>query len=177
MSAKRQVDTNSLIQITAPISPGSSGGPVLNSEGKVIGVAAATFKEGQNLNFGVAASDPDADVPVLTAENVPTNATFTDNGNGTGTFNFNPDYTHRPGFRRALWRSLLGRLSRTGLAARLLAHESRAAAAFGQPGGATERPPAARRLRAALYAKIRKQLRGDILVALARKPGAPGTIN
>jgi len=91
----------------------------------------------------------------------------------TNTLAFNPDYTHRPGFRRALWKGLLGRLSRTGLAARLLAHESRAAAAVEQPAGAAGRQPTARRLLAALYAKIRKRLRGDILVALARNPDRP----
>ena len=30
---------------------------------------------------------------ILSAENVPTNATFADNFDGTGTFDFNPDYT------------------------------------------------------------------------------------
>jgi hypothetical protein len=42
------------IQVTAPISPGSSGGPLINIRGEVIGVA--TFHvQGQNLNFCVAA--------------------------------------------------------------------------------------------------------------------------
>ncbi|MCX6831824.1 MAG: hypothetical protein NT028_06755, partial [candidate division Zixibacteria bacterium] len=49
--------------------------------------------EGANLNFIASASDPDLTTPIMTAVDVPTNATYIDNGNGTGTFNFNPSFT------------------------------------------------------------------------------------
>jgi hypothetical protein len=56
VSGVRTMGADSLIQMTAPISPGSSGGPVMNAAGEVVGVAVATFKEGQNLNLAVPAA-------------------------------------------------------------------------------------------------------------------------
>ncbi|MCY3741949.1 MAG: S1C family serine protease [Candidatus Poribacteria bacterium] len=53
ISSIRKVGTDKILQLTAPISPGSSGGPVLNNNGQVIGVSVATFRGGQNLNFAI----------------------------------------------------------------------------------------------------------------------------
>ena len=54
ISSVRQVAPDfKLLQISAPISQGSSGGPLFNSFGQVIGVSTAVFTEGQNLNFGM----------------------------------------------------------------------------------------------------------------------------
>jgi hypothetical protein len=40
-------------QITAPISPGSSGGPLFDLRGNVIGITTASIVDGQNLNFAI----------------------------------------------------------------------------------------------------------------------------
>jgi len=54
VSAVREIpDFGKIIQITAPISPGSSGSPVLNMKGEVIGIATFQMVEGQNLNFAI----------------------------------------------------------------------------------------------------------------------------
>jgi hypothetical protein len=65
----------------------SNAAPVLAA------IGARNVNEGQNLNFNASATDADGTIPVLSAVNVPANATFVNNGNGTGTFNFNPDFT------------------------------------------------------------------------------------
>ena len=53
--AYRQLDDDGIIytQITASISRGNSGGPLINRYGEVIGVNTLTRSEGQNLNFAV----------------------------------------------------------------------------------------------------------------------------
>jgi hypothetical protein len=54
VSAIREVDpTFTVLQISAPIAPGSSGGPLLDEHGDVIGIAAAVITEGQNLNLAI----------------------------------------------------------------------------------------------------------------------------
>ncbi|HEY0458179.1 MAG TPA: tetratricopeptide repeat protein [Pyrinomonadaceae bacterium] len=54
VSAVREISGyGKIIQITAPISPGSSGSPVVNMVGQVIGIATLQAAEGQSLNFAV----------------------------------------------------------------------------------------------------------------------------
>ena len=46
-----------LLQITAPISHGSSGSPVINLSGQVVGVATLNLEGGQNLNFAISSEE------------------------------------------------------------------------------------------------------------------------
>jgi hypothetical protein len=52
-SVRKITDFGEILQITAPISSGSSGSPVVNMKGDVIGVATLQMVKGQNLNFAV----------------------------------------------------------------------------------------------------------------------------
>jgi hypothetical protein len=45
------------VQITAPISPGSSGGPLFNMAGEVVGITTSHIKGGENLNFAIPIND------------------------------------------------------------------------------------------------------------------------
>ena len=53
ISAIRGDSTDKFFQMTAPISQGSSGGPVFNEKGEVIGVSFVNLRDGQNLNFAI----------------------------------------------------------------------------------------------------------------------------
>jgi len=57
LSGIRDFEGAKWLQFTAPISPGNSGGPVLNAEGKVIGITTFLLQLGQNLNFALAINE------------------------------------------------------------------------------------------------------------------------
>ncbi len=56
VSAVREIPGfGKIMQMTAPISAGSSGSPVLNMKGEVVGIATFLIVVGQNLNFAIPA--------------------------------------------------------------------------------------------------------------------------
>lgn len=63
-----------IYQITAPISKGSSGSPLINLEGYVIGIVTLNVYDGQNLNFAL---------PITLIDSIATNDFITDNLNSS----------------------------------------------------------------------------------------------
>ncbi|MCF8533259.1 MAG: serine protease [Reyranella sp.] len=57
VSSKRSQNDSKLIQTSAPISQGSSGGGLFDAQGQLLGITTFYFKAGQNLNFAVAAEE------------------------------------------------------------------------------------------------------------------------
>lgn len=53
VSSLRSVEGQDFIQTTAAVSPGSSGGPLVNKRGEVLGMITWQMRQGQNLNFAV----------------------------------------------------------------------------------------------------------------------------
>jgi hypothetical protein len=56
VSAHREIEGRESLQVTAPISHGSSGGPIVDAKGQVVGVAVGFLESGQSLNFAVPAT-------------------------------------------------------------------------------------------------------------------------
>ena len=57
------------VQVDAPLSPGNSGGPIINSEGKLVAMSTlASFGQTQNLNFGISVVDIAAAVKKVKAK-------------------------------------------------------------------------------------------------------------
>ena len=50
---KKFLFTGTWLQTSTPISPGSSGGPLLNMKGEVVGINSGSLASGQNINFAV----------------------------------------------------------------------------------------------------------------------------
>ncbi|MDE7292832.1 MAG: trypsin-like peptidase domain-containing protein, partial [Oscillospiraceae bacterium] len=53
ISGLRVIDDVDMIQFTAPISGGSSGGALLNMYGEIIGICTASLRDSQNINIAV----------------------------------------------------------------------------------------------------------------------------
>jgi S1-C subfamily serine protease len=67
------------VQVTTPISPGSSGGPLFNMAGEVVGITTLYIKGGENLNFAIPINDAkrlllsnSSEVQALPNEQIPT---------------------------------------------------------------------------------------------------------
>jgi S1-C subfamily serine protease len=53
VSAIRVIDSRPMVQVTAPISHGSSGGAILDPLGRVFAISSRTVGTGQQINFGI----------------------------------------------------------------------------------------------------------------------------
>ncbi|MDE2125227.1 MAG: trypsin-like peptidase domain-containing protein [Armatimonadetes bacterium] len=75
LSAIRTQNGRKLLQLSASVSPGSSGSPVFDQYGNVAGMVQSQYKEGQQLNFAISAKALTAvpwGVPIGTALGGPT---------------------------------------------------------------------------------------------------------
>jgi len=53
LSGREQVKDIMLLQISAPINEGNSGGPVLDSQGSVVGIAVAVLQDARNIGYAI----------------------------------------------------------------------------------------------------------------------------
>lgn len=57
ISSIRMEKNYSLIQFTSPISPGSSGGALVNKDGELLGIISSQLQQSQNINFAISIHD------------------------------------------------------------------------------------------------------------------------
>lgn len=57
LSGIRDLEGVKWLQFTAPIAPGNSGGPIINSKGEVMGMTTFLVRAAQNLNFALAINE------------------------------------------------------------------------------------------------------------------------
>ncbi len=57
ISGREMVDGQALFQITAPVNVGSSGGPLLNARGEVVGIIVAMVPLAQNVGYAIPVND------------------------------------------------------------------------------------------------------------------------
>ncbi len=70
-NTSREIDGVNYIQTNTAISPGNSGGPLINAYGEVIGITTASYVEGQNLNLAINIAEldkVDTSVPMSVSE-------------------------------------------------------------------------------------------------------------
>jgi serine protease Do len=53
LSEQREIDGRKMLQIAFPVEPGNSGGPVLDAQGKVLGIVTMKSRVTENLGFAV----------------------------------------------------------------------------------------------------------------------------
>ncbi len=53
LSTSTSTEISNVIQTTAPLNPGNSGGPVMNYQGQVVGIATAIAEESQGIGFAI----------------------------------------------------------------------------------------------------------------------------
>ena len=96
VSARRKLpgQKREVLQISAPISHGSSGSPVLDAQGRVVGVASFLLMEGQSLNF---ASPVEKIYPLLTRSGRNSRVTTSAHPAKTPILNNSPSYSVKPG--------------------------------------------------------------------------------
>ena len=81
MSGKRTVGQTSLLQVSAAVSPGSSGSPLFNDQGDVIGLVSSKLGESEQLTFAVPLAEfyNRIGVPITYISNVNKNSDSLDN--------------------------------------------------------------------------------------------------